>query len=120
MKVLAACAMAVVLLGGLAGGIMEAGVVGGPKRISDRIKGYATDAYELDFQGGEQAIVELRGDGDTDLDLYVYDANGQLVASDTRRTDQCLATWTPRATGTFTVKVKNLGSIHNRYVLRTN
>jgi hypothetical protein len=32
------------------------------------------------FRGGELAVVSIVGDGTTDLDLYVFDNNGNLVA----------------------------------------
>jgi hypothetical protein len=66
------------------------------------------------------AIVTVQGDGDTDLDLYVYDEFGNRVAADEGPTDHCSVIWTPRWTGTFTIKVVNRGALSNRYRLRTN
>ena len=74
----------------------------------------------LTFIGGRVAEVIVEGDGDTELDLYIYDQNGNLVASDDDDSDYCVATWTPRWTGTFTIVVMNRGSVYNRYTLRTN
>jgi hypothetical protein len=96
------------------------GRVGGPGRKVTSVKARATDTYTITFRGGEQASILVNGDGDTDLDLYVYDENGNLVASDADATDTCLCQWTPRWTGQFTVKVRNRGSVYNRYVLVTN
>lgn len=96
------------------------GAVGGPKYHVDRVEAHSTDTYTIRFLGGEYAIVTVSGDGDTDLDLYVYDENGNLIDSDTDRTDQCVCTFTPRWTGKFTIKIKNLGNVYNRYVIRTN
>lgn len=96
------------------------GAVGGPKYNVDRVDPHSTDTYTIRFRGSEEAIVTVSGDGDTDLDLYVYDENGNLIDSDTDRTDQCVCCFTPRWTGLFTIKIKNLGSVYNRYVIRTN
>ena len=76
--------------------------------------------YTLNFKGGQIAAIRVSGDGDTDLDLYVYDERGNLIASDTDRSDECVVAWTPRWTGPFIVRVKNLGGVYNRYRMITN
>ena len=61
--------------------------------------------------------VFVSGDGDTDLDVYVYDEDGNLVASD----DECCEggiAWTPCRIGKFTIKVINRGSVYNCYTIR--
>jgi hypothetical protein len=78
------------------------------------------DDYAITFVGGELARVAVVGDGDTDLDLYIYDENGNLITSDTDYTDQCLVEFTPRWTGAFRVRVVNNGYVYNNYVLLTN
>ena len=87
---------------------------------SDIVRANETDVYNLYFRGGEEAIVIVSGDGDTDLDLYVYDENGNLIDSDTDRSDDCIVSWTPKWSGYFKIKIKNLGDVYNRYVLVTN
>lgn len=96
------------------------GATTGPVYHIDTVRAHSTDSYSIRFRGGESAIVTVSGDGDTDLDLYVYDENGNLIDSDTDRTDQCICTFNPRWTGPFTIRIKNLGNVYNRYVLRTN
>ncbi|RMH17795.1 MAG: hypothetical protein D6698_07905 [Gammaproteobacteria bacterium] len=96
------------------------GRVGGPGRATSRVYGGYTDTWTITFEGGEPAIVAIRGDGDTDLDFYVYDENGNLIARDTDGTDYTLLRWTPRWTGKFYIKVKNLGHVYNQYVIATN
>lgn len=96
------------------------GAVGGPKSHVDRVLAHSTDTYNIRFRGGEVARVVVIGDGDTDLDLYIYDENGNFITSDTDNTDDCVCSWTPRWTGNFRIKIKNLGNVYNRYVLTTN
>ena len=96
------------------------GAMGGPKRATTEVRAYATDVFTLRFRGGENAIISLSGDGDTDLDLYVYDENGNLVASDTSGKDDCRVRFFPKTTGNFKIKVKNLGNVYNRYLFVTN
>lgn len=87
---------------------------------TDLVRANHTDVYTMRFVGGEKAEVAVVGDGDTDLDLYIYDENGNLIKSDTDYGDDCYVSWYPKWTGSFKVKIKNLGSISNRYVLLTN
>lgn len=96
------------------------GAVGGPKYDYSSVSAYSTATYRINFVGGERAVVAVVGDGDTDLDLYIYDSNGNLIASDTDYTDNCVCVWTPRWTGSFSIRIKNRGGVYNNYYLQTN
>lgn len=100
------------------GGTM--GAVGGPRGTVDIVQARSADNYVVAFRGGELAIVSIRGDGDTDLDLYIYDENGNLIVSGTGPTDRETVSWTPAWTGNFRIRVVNLGRVWNRYALVTN
>lgn len=102
------------------GAELSRGAVNGPKYTKDAVNGNSTDSYSISFVANYLAEVALCGDGDTDLDLYVYDSNGNLIAADTDYTDECYVSWIPRWTGRFTVKIVNRGPIYNCYVLVTN
>jgi hypothetical protein len=97
-----------------------AGRRGGPADTQTSVDAYSSDRYTITFRGGETAMIVVEGDGDTDLDLYVYDENGHLVDCDTDATDFCVAVWNPRWTGVFHVVIRNLGSVYNVYYLETN
>ncbi len=96
------------------------GALGGPKRAITEVKAFGTDVITVQFRGAESAVVGISGDGDTDLDLYVYDENGNLVASDTGGADDCKVRFYPKRNGVFKIKIKNLGNVYNRYTLVTN
>jgi hypothetical protein len=96
------------------------GTVGGPIEHYDQVEAYSTDAYELRFQAGQPAAIDVIGDGDTDLDCFVYDANGHLIDWDEGVTDQCMLRWSPAWTGAFHLHIRNRGQVYNGYVLRTN
>jgi len=96
------------------------GAVGGPKIKRTSVSSFSVDRYHISFRGGQVARILLRGDHDTDLDLYVYDENGHLIVSDTDRTDTCYVRWYPRWTGPFTIRVRNRGRVYNRYTVVTN
>lgn len=99
---------------------VAAGRTNGPGRTYERVNARSYDQYNVRFRGGELAEVVVIGDGDTDLDLYVYDENGNLVASDTDYTDNCYVRWYPKWTGNFRIKIVNRGYVYNNYVLITN
>lgn len=96
------------------------GAVGGPKSTTTRVEANSVDTFTIRFYGQSSAVVALRGDGDTDLDLYVYDENGNSIASDDDNSDYCIVRWTPRYTGLFTIRVRNRGNLYNRYSMATN
>ena len=96
------------------------GATGGAKSGYSSVRAYDTDVYRITFRGGRFAEVSVLGDGDTDLDLYVYDENGNQVCSDTDYTDQTYCSWRPRWTGSFRIEIKNLGRVYNEYRIITN
>ena len=58
--------------------------------------------------------------GDTDVDLVVYDSNGNRICSSTRGGDREYCRWTPAWTGEFTVRVSNYGRVYNAVTMVTN
>lgn len=96
------------------------GAVGGPRYGESRVYGKAYTDYEIKFWASELAEVVVIGDGDNDLDLYIYDQNGNLVASDTDYTDQCVCRWVPAWTGPFRIRIVNRGAIYSDFAIATN
>jgi hypothetical protein len=92
----------------------------GPAAVTRRVHGNSSYTDYITFSGQSLAEVAIIGDGDTDLDLYVYDENGNLIDSDMDYTDDCYVSFRPKWTGTFKVVVKNRGSIYNDYMLMVN
>jgi hypothetical protein len=66
---------------------------------------------------GENIRIELTGDGDTDLDMYVYASNGTLIDSRQGSSDIETSYITAYGSGTITIKVVNRGSVYNAYDL---
>lgn len=99
---------------------IKRGAVGGPKRTVEVVEPLAIDTYKIRFRADEIAKVAISGDGDTRLDLYIYDENGNLVTSQVGPGDDALASWVPKWTGTFIIKVVNRGLLQNKYVIATN
>lgn len=90
--------------------------VGGPILNYFRVPARSTHEWYLTLRGGTTTVIEVAGDGDTDLDLYVYEGS-RLVCSDTRYGDNCMVSVTAYNTCTVTVKVKNLGYVFNDYII---
>ena len=88
---------------------------GGSKVGFHRVEAYSTDVFNVKFHADESATVAISGDGDTDLDLYVYDDNGNLIGADTDESDDCIVRFHPRWSGMFRIEVRNLGRVWNNY-----
>lgn len=74
------------------------------------------DIWSIVYPGLQWAGVRLIGDGDTDLDLYVFDVTG-LVDSDIGPTDDAAVVWYVQVGGEFRIEVENLGFVYNCYML---
>ena len=96
------------------------GAVGGPKRTVEVVEALSTDNFKIRFREDEVARVLISGDGDTRLDLYIYDEGGNLITSRVGPGDDALASWVPKWTGVFVIKVVNRGRVSNRYTILTN
>ena len=96
------------------------GAVGGSRYSSTYVKAKGTDTYYISFRAGQTAVVTVIGDGDTDLDLYVYDENGNLIDKDVDYSDDCVVSFVPKWTGVFTIKIMIRGNLYNNYIMRTN
>jgi hypothetical protein len=95
------------------------GAVRGPQVANTVVRSNSTDIFRIAFRGGEPAAVFISGDGDSDLDLWIYDENGNLICRANSRRDDEGCRWNPRWTGPFRIEVRNLG-VANRYQLWTN
>lgn len=98
----------------------QRGAVGGAREGMYRVERYSTNTHRISFRAGEPAVVYINGDDDTDLDLFIYDENGNLIDSDLGYTDEALVEWRPMWTGEFRIEVRNLGGIWNGYYFATN
>ena len=97
-----------------------AGAIPSPRRGEYRIAARSYRTFSVRFRAYEVARVVVEGDGDTDLDLYIYNEDGALVASDDDSSDYCVAEWVPRRTQTYTIKVVNRGYVYNDCTIETN
>jgi len=101
-------------------GVRSMGATQGPKFGVGSLRGRTKDKYEIGFTAGEVAEVSVIGDGDSDLDLYIYDSDGGLVAKCVDGSDRCYLTWRPTRSMVYRIEVHNLGKVFNKYEVRTN
>ncbi|MBZ2189740.1 hypothetical protein K8B33_11575 [Alcanivorax sp. JB21] len=107
--------------GTLVAEVRSRGMVGGARTIQDVVGAYSEVFYRnVYFEGGAPAEVLLIGDGDTDLDLIIYDEFGNVICASESMSDREYCAWQPRWTGAFTIEVSNFGSVWNAYILATN
>ena len=108
--------------------IPEIGLAGskdGPRRWTKVVPKNADVVYKIVFIASNEqtkmaAEFAIIGDGNTDVDIEVFDSTGKLVAKDDGFTDLGLARWRPTATQEYTIRVKNLGSEDNTCVMGHN
>lgn len=98
----------------------QRGNINGPSRDYAAVNGNSYMDYTVSFVANQLAEILVSGDGDTDLDLYVFDSNGNSIASDTNYSDDCYVRWVPAWTGRYTVRIVNRGPVYNRFVILTN
>ena len=91
-----------------------------PKVHQDTARPGEKDIYGVVFTGRQLAEAGVAGDGDSDLDLLVYDGNDNLVCRSDGASDREYCRWWPLSTGIFRIEVHNLGSAANLYRLATN
>lgn len=91
----------------------------GPIMISRNIAASSSDSLRVQFQASQaRSRIFLRGDGDTDLDLFVVDPNGKEIIKEVGTTDREYGVFTVPAAGVYTIRVLNNSQRQfNNYVL---
>jgi hypothetical protein len=97
------------------------GVATGQVYSISEIRDGGTDTYDpLPFSAGEYAEVYVESRDGSDLNLFIYDAQGRLVCSDTDASAISYCGWRPAEAGSFTIEVVNRGKGGAGYALMTN
>ncbi|MBU1346844.1 MAG: hypothetical protein KKA16_07815 [Alphaproteobacteria bacterium] len=96
------------------------GLVGGAVSWVRDISARSSVSYQMTPRGGYVWNVVAAGDGDTDVDMDVFDQNGNLVCRDIRVSSRASCSLTPAWTGPFTVRISNLGGVWTRTLVMSN
>jgi len=99
---------------GLAGSQVEvlAGVLSGTYRIREA----QTQTHTVYLPAGNVDI-QINGDGDSDLDLYVLDDHGTQLFAGESKTDKERVSLNLKYAGYYRIKVQNRGDVYNQYSL---
>lgn len=100
---------------------MEArGSVGGRTYDTDRVPGLGAIIYTVKFMENTYCEASCIGDGDTNLEIEVYNDKNELVTSGTSNDDRCYVSWRPTSTRKFKIKVVNKGRVFNEITFTHN
>lgn len=96
------------------------GVVGGPVAGTYTLAGQDYVVFELEYRGDELAEVGVLGDGNADLDLFVFDRRMNPFLQDESPNYICYLSWYPRRTEVYYVVVYNRGTASSSFIIGTN
>ena len=121
--VLLAALVALLLLSGTRaqdGKVTDAGNAEKFKGKTFDLKEKGKAAIRLTFPAAKKAWVTVKSDKETDINLFVYDADKKLVAKDDSPGPSCELSFTPKEAGKYTLQVRNLGPGDNRSTLKVS
>lgn len=96
------------------------GLEGGPRTHRQVAAAAGTDTYIDNFRPGDSATVLITGDGESNLDLYVFDSGGRRICASEKLDDVEVCRWQPASPGRYRVQVVNRGRVENQYEMRSN
>jgi len=99
--------------------LAQAGRIGGALSGVVTIPPYEFVTYDVPFAAGQPAIVTVVGNGNTNLDLNVFDSIGSVVSGVGMADRKMVLTNVARA-GMFRIEVRNLGAVPNTVTISTN
>lgn len=101
-------------------GVVSSPFGNGPIATVKDVRARETFGFEVDARGGEILRVAAIGDGDTDIDLIIRDADGRLLCQDGFGDHYPVCTLMPRAGGKVRVNVVNRGEIWTKVQILSN
>src|SRR5262249_42384971 len=82
------------------------------------IKAKGTAAIKLTFPADKKATVTVRSKKETDVNLFVLDADKKVIAKDESPGPSCDLTFTPKTAGPYLLEIRNLGPGDNQCTLK--
>ena len=99
---------------------VDRGRVGGPRYYQERTLRSPCDKHDtfyVRYRGGEQGVFVVNNlSNHGDIDLYVYNQNGQRVYKDFRHDDDASASWYVPYTQTYTIRVHLYSGQSGRFI----
>jgi len=84
---------------------------------SERVAANDSESYAWTPDTTGDVIICIDGDGDTNLDLFIHDAEGNVVASDSSGDDNELVRFRCVQGTQYTIEIRNLGDVFNEFEL---
>lgn len=91
-----------------------------PSAVQLFVEGRSSTSIQESFDGGVGAIIELEGDGSSDLDLVVVNSKGDEVCASLKFEDREVCEWYPVETQTYQITIINHGNGGNNFKLSWN
>jgi hypothetical protein len=115
------CGLAVLALAALLASGQEAtgGQPGGPTTDTVTLAPFETRTFYVAFAAGEPAVVSLGGPAATNVEMTVYDGDGNVTRTDVVRGRKVAVINVYRA-GLFRVELRNIGPMKSTVRVRTN
>jgi len=101
-------------------GVVSSPFGNGPIATVKDVRARETFGFEVDARGGEILRVAAIGDGDTNIDLVIRDAQGRLLCQDGFGDHYPVCTLMPRVAGKVRVSVVNRGEIWTKVQILSN
>jgi hypothetical protein len=122
----------VAIIGGSVGGLVLIGGVillivllgrgspTGPRTFVDNVP-LGRRSYNVTFRGGQLAQFSIVGQGNCDVEIYVFDRTNQLVTSNMAgRSDRRSVSWPVPVTQTYRIELNNNGPVADRVTITHN
>lgn len=91
-----------------------------PDRQVDRVEARCSNTYTLRVYEGQIVTIEIDGDDDTDLDLFVYSSAGQEIGRSDTYSDSESVSIRAGYNDVLVIEVRNLGIVYNEFVIGTS
>jgi hypothetical protein len=101
------------------GETVDADRAGGPASEVRTVAPFRSVFFDTVFLADRPAIVEISGNGATNLELMLYDSDNHITVG-VGAVDQKKATMNVYRTGSFRIEVRNLGAKDNTFLITTN
>jgi len=101
-------------------GVVSSPFGNGPIATVKDVRARETFGFEVDARGGEILRIAAIGDGDTNIDLVIRDAEGRLLCQDGFGDHYPVCTLMPRVAGKVRVSVVNRGEIWTKVQILSN
>ena len=75
-------------------------------------------AIVLAFPSGKEALITIKSESKSDVNLYVLDDAGKEVAKDDSPGPDCEIKFKPKVSGKYTLEIRNLGPGDNKSALK--